>query len=241
VLARYARAYAAEIGVSEGRVRAWISYMVLAGLLQRSEASGEGYRFTVKGGVALELRLRDRARATKDIDLVLHDADADLARAFEPAVTTGGAGNQGFQFRRKGEPLYLENRTISVEVAVTYEGGAWTSIVVDVARAEPGEGDVELVPAIPLREATGISGPTELACLPLRMHIAQKLHGNDAARATGQAERTLQGSDRRAADGAPRHRLRGTPGSVRVRLSHSSHARVATDARSADALGRTLR
>jgi Nucleotidyl transferase AbiEii toxin, Type IV TA system len=151
--------------------------MVLAGLLERSEASGEGYRFTVKGGVALELRLKDRARATKDIDLVLHHADADLARAFERAVTTGGASNQGFQFRRKGEPLHLENRTISVEFAVTYEGGAWTSIVVDVARAEPGEGDVELVPAIPLREATGISGPTELACLPLRMHIAQKLHG----------------------------------------------------------------
>jgi hypothetical protein len=117
----------------------------------------EGYRFTVKGGVALELRLRNRARATKDIDLVLHHADADLARALERAVTTVSVGNQGFQFRRKGEPLYLENRTISVEFAVTYEGGAWTSIVVDVARAEPGEGDVELVPAIPLREATGIS------------------------------------------------------------------------------------
>ncbi len=66
---------------------------------------------------------------------------------------------------------------MSVEFALTYEGGAFTSVVVDVARAEPGEGDVELVPAIPLREATGISGPTELACLLLRMHIAQKLHG----------------------------------------------------------------
>ena len=36
--------------------------------------------------VALELRLRERARATKDIDLVLHDAQADLAVALERAI-----------------------------------------------------------------------------------------------------------------------------------------------------------
>jgi hypothetical protein len=152
--------------------------MILAGLLEKAKRGTEGYQFTIKGGVALELRLKDRARATKDIDLVLHHEDVDLARALEDAATTRGArGYQGFDFRRKGEPLVLENRTISVEFAVTYRGGTWTSIIVDVARAEPGEADIELVPAVPLQAATGLTGPTELACLPLRMHIAQKLHG----------------------------------------------------------------
>jgi hypothetical protein len=177
VLAKYARAYAAELGVSEGRVRSWISYMILAAVLEDSQGQPAGYRFTIKGGVALELRLRDRARATKDIDLVLHDANADLARALEQAVTAHEDGHQGFQFRRKNEPLSLDNGTISVDLAVTYHGGTWTTIIVDVARAELGEDDIELVPAVPLREAIGITGPVELACLPLRMHIAQKLHG----------------------------------------------------------------
>lgn len=178
VLARYARAYARELGVSEARVRAWISYMILADILERGRATADGYRFTVKGGVALELRLKDRARATKDIDLVLHHDEADLALALERAVDTGARdGSQGFHFRRKADPLILENRTISVEFAVTYRGGAWTSILVDVARAEPGEGEIELIPAVPLETAVGIAGPTELACLPLRMHVAQKLHG----------------------------------------------------------------
>jgi hypothetical protein len=178
VLARYARAYAKDLGVSEGRVRAWISYMVLAGLLEQSRESSDGFQFTVKGGVALELRLKDRARATKDIDLVLHHAEVDLGRALERAIDVSVRGGyQGFNFRRKGEPLVLENRTISVELAVTYEGGTWTSIIVDVARAEPGEGEIELLPAIPLQETTGINGPIELACLSLRMHVAQKLHG----------------------------------------------------------------
>ncbi len=152
--------------------------MILGGILEQSKERPDGYRFTVKGGVALELRLKNRARATKDIDLVLHHADADLARALEQSVMAGDAhGYQGFHFRRKAEPLVLENRTISVEFAVTYLGGAWTTIIVDLARAEAGESEVELVAAVPLNDATGITGPNELACLPLRMHIAQKLHG----------------------------------------------------------------
>jgi hypothetical protein len=53
----------------------------------------------------------------------------------------------------------------------------WTSIAVDIARAESGEFEIEWVRAIPLAEAFGITGPVELPCLPLRVHIAQKLHG----------------------------------------------------------------
>ena len=73
VLARYAQAYARELGVAEGRVRAWVAYMIMAGVLDRS-SSADSPLFIVKGGVALELRLRDRARATKDIDIVLRDS-----------------------------------------------------------------------------------------------------------------------------------------------------------------------
>src|SRR5437667_12902899 len=64
ILAKYAQAYAREVGVSEGRVRAWVSYMIMAGVLERA-ADGGNPRFIVKGGVALELRLRDRARAPR--------------------------------------------------------------------------------------------------------------------------------------------------------------------------------
>lgn len=115
VLAKYAQAYAREAGVSEGRVRAWLSYMILAGVLERAAGGGDP-RFSLKGGVALELRLRDRARATKDIDVVLQHTDADLARTLERALT--GDAYQGFTFRRKGEPLLLENGTVNMEFAV---------------------------------------------------------------------------------------------------------------------------
>jgi hypothetical protein len=64
-----------------------------------------------------------------------------------------------------------------MEFAVSYRGGAWTGIVVDIARAEPGESEIEWPQAIPLTQAFGVTGPVELPCLPLRLHIAQKLHG----------------------------------------------------------------
>jgi hypothetical protein len=148
--------------------------MIMAGVLERAAVGGNP-RFIVKGGVALELRLRDRARATKDIDIVLQHPDADLGRTLERALT--GEPYQGFAFRRKREPLLLENRTVNMEFAVTYRGGAWTGIVVDIARAEPGESEVEWLPAIPLTDIFGVTGPAELPCLPLRLHVAQKLHG----------------------------------------------------------------
>lgn len=174
VLARYAQAYARELGVAEGRVRSWVSYMIMAGVLERS-SSTDSPRFILKGGVALELRLRDRARATKDIDIVLREPTADLADSLKQALP--GDPYQGFSFRRKGQPLLLDNGAVNMEFAVSYKGQPWTSVSVDIARAEAGEADIEWVDAIALTDAFGVTGPAQLPCLPLRFHVAQKRHG----------------------------------------------------------------
>lgn len=76
----------------------------------------------------------DRARATKDIDVVLRDGEADLADALEQAVA--GEAFEGFSFRRTGEPLLLDNGAVNMEIAVTSRGQPWTSISVDVGREE---------------------------------------------------------------------------------------------------------
>ncbi|MCR4374874.1 MAG: nucleotidyl transferase AbiEii/AbiGii toxin family protein [Acidobacteria bacterium] len=146
----------------------------MAGALDRATDT-DAPRFIVKGGVALELRLRDRARATKDIDIVLRDPVAKLADTLEEALT--GEAYQGFSFRRKGEPLLLDNGAVNMEFGVTYRGQPWTSISVDIARAEAGEADVEWVDAIALTDVFGVTGPAQLPCLSLRFHVAQKLHG----------------------------------------------------------------
>ena len=162
VLARYAQAYARELGVAEGRVRAWVAYMIMAGVLERV-TTADSPLFIVKGGVALELRLRDRARATKDIDIVLRDTTADLANSLEEALT--GEPYQRLSFHRKGLPLLLDNGAVNMEFGVTYKGQPWTSVSVDMARAEAGEADVEWVDAIALTDAFGVTGqPNCRAC-----------------------------------------------------------------------------
>lgn len=123
-LAKYVLAYARANSLTEGRVRAWISYMITAGILEHATTSGQP-SFVIKGGVALELRLRDRARATKDLDLALHHPNADLALTLERALTSDAY--QGFSFRNKRKPLVLDNGVVNMEFAVSYRGGAWAS------------------------------------------------------------------------------------------------------------------
>jgi hypothetical protein len=48
------------------------------------------------------------------------------------------------------------------------QGGPWTTIAVDIARAEQGEAEVERLKAIPPTEAFGIAGTVDLPCLPVQ-------------------------------------------------------------------------
>lgn len=88
-LQRVVRAYAREYGLAEKRVRDWISYMAICGALERAGAAGHSPPHYVKGGIALELRLPGKARATKDLDVGFQtEARADLVRVLEDALAT---------------------------------------------------------------------------------------------------------------------------------------------------------
>ncbi len=162
VLAGYAQACARDLGVAEGRVRAWVACMIMAGVLDRA-TNADSPLFAVGGVVALEPRPRDCARATKDTDIALRDTTAHLADSLEEALT--GEPYQGFSFRRKGQPLLLDSGAVNMEFGVMYKGQPWTSVTVDIARAEAGEVDVEWVDTIALTDASPSPGqPSCHAC-----------------------------------------------------------------------------
>jgi hypothetical protein len=81
-------------------------------LLVRLEL-GAPHRWVVKGGMALEIRLGDRARSTRDLDLAVRDAQGDGAAVRELLVDCLSAPREedGFDFR-VGEP-----RTITLDEA----------------------------------------------------------------------------------------------------------------------------
>lgn len=164
---QYARAH----GIAPSRVRNWVSFMVIAGALERSGFIGAGPRFTVKGGVALEMRLRTTARATRDLDLV-------LARPFEPLDALAlafEAPYQNFTFRLKREAHVMPNEATRVEVALDYPGKPWGSVQIDLSPPEADGAEIEIVEAVDLTEF-GLQGPSTVPCLSLPYHIAQKLH-----------------------------------------------------------------
>ncbi len=172
-LQRVVRAYAREYGLAEKRVRDWISYMAMCGALERAGAAGQSPPHYVKGGIALELRMPGRARATKDLDVGFRaEAQADLVRVLEEALATE---YEGFAFRRAREPHVMPAGAIRVEVAVQYAGGAWGRVVLDLNRHE-GHEDIELVDALDLAALFGVTGPETVPVLGLPWHVAHKLH-----------------------------------------------------------------
>lgn len=172
MLSRWADGYARRIGEDVARVRRWIAYMALGGALERAGFYGDGPRFTIKGGVALEMRLRTRARATRDLDLIVNHPSAPLLDELDAALALGF---ESFSFRRHGGTRPLPRGALRVEVSVMYGTRGWSRVQVDLSRRE---GDVafEMVPALHFPDyAFGF--PEHLPCLSLYVQAAQKLHG----------------------------------------------------------------
>jgi hypothetical protein len=172
-LSALTRAFAAEQQIPEARARLWVSYLMLGGVLLRANRSWPAPVYVIKGGVALELRLRERARATKDIDLSVGAAAPDLVMHFEETLSEP---YEGFQFRRRGEPHIMANGTVRLDVAVQYHDAPWNTIQVDLASHEGPSTQVDLVDTMSTARL-GLNGPDQLPCLALPYHIAQKIHG----------------------------------------------------------------
>jgi hypothetical protein len=172
MLSRWADAYARQIGEDVARVRRWISFMALGGALEQAGFFGDGPRFSIKGGVALELRLQGRARATRDLDLVLNHPSADLVEELDSALRSEC---EGFSFRRRGDAFRMPNGAVRTEVSVQYGGKVWGRVQVDLARRETDGLEVEMVNGLDL-SFFHLRFPDQVPCLSIYAQAAQKIH-----------------------------------------------------------------
>jgi hypothetical protein len=62
---------AREQGLDQERLRRWVSFLALCGVLESAVEKGVIDIYYLKGGVAMELRFARAARTTKDFDLGL--------------------------------------------------------------------------------------------------------------------------------------------------------------------------
>jgi len=167
------RTFANEHQIPEARARLWVSYIALGGALERTNAKSSAPIYVIKGGVALELRLRERARATKDIDISVRVDRQDLIDHFTAAIADRF---EGFTFRRRSEPYVMPNGTVRLDIAVSYHDGSWNTIQVDLSSHDGTQATVDLVEATSAAQL-GLPNPVHLSCLSVPYQIAQKLHG----------------------------------------------------------------
>jgi hypothetical protein len=130
----------------------------------------------VKGGVALELRLGDRARATRDLDLVR--AQGSIA-AIEDLVAAQQLDlDDYFSFTIEQRP---RSKNLGEDIAMTFHVRAdvndrlFDDITIDVGWGDRLEIVSDRLPGIDLLRFADIAR-SEVLAMPVDRHVAEKLH-----------------------------------------------------------------
>ena len=164
---------AREQGVDQERLRRWVSFLALCGVLESAVEKGVIDIYYLKGGVAMELRFARAARTTKDFDLGLRGNRAERIRRLSEVLQLRF---DEFTFRLKPEQHEMELAdTVRVEVAVEYKTRAWQTIEVDLGPGEAREVDL-VTPAIEGVAEMGLPITNQVRCLGINEQVAQKLH-----------------------------------------------------------------
>lgn len=144
-------------------------------LLARLSDAAPG-RWMLKGALALDFRLRQRSRATKDMDLVRRDneeeATADLIAA--AAVDLGDF----FRFAiERRERLREEDGggLVRYQVRAELAGRLFEDVIVDIGFSNPLGWPPELVTGSDVLTFAGIE-PIQVPVLPLEAQVAEKVH-----------------------------------------------------------------
>lgn len=170
-LERLVQALSVEEGIAADRLRRWVSAQVLLGALSRE---GDDRRcFLLKGGVAMEFRLRLRARATKDIDIIVFaETEDDLVDTLQAALETSYLD---FGFRLARVQSIPNTPASRMDVKLTYKGRPWATLRLEASLPEVESAEADEISAFSLTQL-GFDGPEVVACQSLRYQIATKLH-----------------------------------------------------------------
>jgi predicted nucleotidyltransferase component of viral defense system len=129
----------------------------------------------LKGGFALDLRLADRARATRDVDL---DWQADEEKLAERLIEVAGIGaDEFFTFgiERTGMAPEQLGGSHRFRVTVSLAGRPFETFLLDVGLRSSLVDERDTLTTTDLLSFAEIE-PVEVPAVPLERHIAEKLH-----------------------------------------------------------------
>jgi len=148
VLQRWVGDLARQEGIAPARLQRWISFMVVAGMLDHARDENRDPLFILKGGAALELRLGLRARATKDFDATFRHDILDMIEYLDDALRRGHGDFTAT--RTELEPI-AQTGAQRVDIKLAYRGRSWATVQLEIAVAEGVAGrEIDRLPGKPL-------------------------------------------------------------------------------------------
>lgn len=158
------------------RARRQLGYVAVAAVLMRhARDQHDKPLFLIKGGVAVELLLGLRARATKDLDATARLAGKEIGPQLRAALAHGW---EGFGFRLTGLERVRDTAALRGDVKVSYQGDPWSTVQFEVSPAEGDSGQQIhwMANTFVDPEHLGLRSPGELPLVTIAYLIAQKLH-----------------------------------------------------------------
>jgi hypothetical protein len=143
--------------------------------------------WVVKGGFALQLRLGNRARTTKDIDVLLITPTTDLHQSIVRAALQDMGDWFQFEVERPTDDLgALEGGGFRFQVQGLLDGRRFETFHIDVAQGEALLKPVDVLQTLALLAFAGIP-PTLVSCYPLPQQVAEKVHAYTRPHPNGQS------------------------------------------------------
>lgn len=178
-------AQSTQTHVSLVRLRKLVAFdRFLARLVQAQPGA-----WMLKGGLALQLRMGNHARTTKDIDVLWTIPRLELQRALASAASLDLGDWFTFVVRPTSDVLPgLGQGSLRFSVTARLDGRLFESFHVDIGSGDPVVEPAESLTTPPMLTFAGIPSVT-IPCYPLTQHLAEKIHAYVRPRATGESTR----------------------------------------------------
>jgi predicted nucleotidyltransferase component of viral defense system len=168
-LGKAVAARAEREAVTIRRMRRWVAAIALAQVLLAARERGIIAGFAIKGGHAIELRIRSKARASRDVDVILNVPETTIVDTLRAALAEGWSG---FTFTFRDEIQELKH-ALRIQMATQYRSADWASFELEITADKIVAED--LVEALDLTEF-GLDPVAPIPCLNIADQLAQKFH-----------------------------------------------------------------
>jgi hypothetical protein len=109
--------HAADRGMPPARLRRWLNAMIVTAVLDRVRDEDGEPIFLLKGGLAMELRLQLRARATGDYDAAFRAHTEEVIDRLDEALT---APWNNFDLTRDAPEIITNTKAVRIRLRLSY-------------------------------------------------------------------------------------------------------------------------